>query len=103
MVYTWLRRDATSPWNTALELIQAGMARRGLLEATQEKKLKVFTVTRYSLPERTLRLARGQSVGAVKAMLDNFERTRPEAWKELEAEIKKAITARTESGSTDLD
>lgn len=103
MIYTWLCRDATSPWNTAIELVQAGMARRGLLEAVQEKKLKVFTVTRYSLPERTLRLAKGQSVGAVKTLLDDCERTRPEVWKELEAGIKKAITARTESGSTDFD
>jgi hypothetical protein len=103
MIYTWLRQDAVSPWNTALELVQAGMARRGLLEAVQEKKLKVFTVTRYSLPERTLRLAKGQSVGAVKALLDDCERTRPAVWKELEAGIKKAITARTESGSADLD
>jgi hypothetical protein len=103
MVHTWLRQDAMSPWNTALELVQAGMARRGLLEAVQEKKLKVFTVTRYNLPERTIRLAKGQSVGAVKALLENCERTRPEVWKELEAGIKKAITARTESGSTDLD
>lgn len=103
MVHTWLRQDTTSPWNTALELVQAGMARRGLLEATQEKKLKVFTVTRYTLPERTIRLAKGQSVGAVKALLENCERTRPEVWKELEAGIKKAITARTESGGTDFD
>ena len=103
MLYTWLRQDVMSPWNTALELVKAGMAERGLLEATEEKKLKLFKVTRYSLPEQTARLVKGQSVEPVKALLDTCERTRPEVWKELEAGIKKAIAARTESSNTDLD
>lgn len=103
MLYTWLRQDAMSPWNTALELVKAGMALRGLLDATEEKKLKLFKVTRYSLPEQTARLVKGQSVGPVKALLGNCERARPDVWKELESAIKKAIAARTESSNTDLD
>ena len=103
MVYTWLREDASSPWNTAMELLKAGMARRGMLDATEEKKLKIFTVTRYTLPERTARLVKVQSVGPVKATLDNCARTRPEVWKMLESGIKKAISARTESSDTDFD
>ena len=103
MLYTWLRQDAMSPWNTALELLKAGMAKRGLLDATEEKKLKLFKVTRYSLPEQTASLVKGQSVGPVKALLETCQRTRPEVWKELEAGIKKAIAARTESSNTDLD
>jgi hypothetical protein len=103
MLYTWLRQDAMSPWNTALELVKAGMAQRSLLDATEEKKLKLFKVTRYSLPERTTRLAKGQSVEPVKALLENSKRTRPEVWKELELGIKKAIAARTESSDTDFD
>ena len=103
MFYTWLREDAISPWNTAMELMKAGMAKRGMLDATEEKKLKIFTVTHYTFPERTARLVKGQSVGPVKALLDNCERTRPEVWKMLEAGIKKAITARTESSDTDFN
>ena len=103
VLYTWLRQDAMSPWNTALELVKAGMAKRGLLDATEEKKLKLFKVTRYSLPEQTARLVKGQSVGPVKALLETCQRTRPEVWRELESGIKKAIAARTESSNTDLD
>ena len=103
IVHTWLRQDAITPWNTAMELIKAGMAERGILDATEEKKLKVFTVTRYTLPERTARLAKGQSAGTVKVLLDNCERTRSEVWKMLESGIKKAITARTESSDTDIN
>lgn len=103
MVYTWLGQDATAPWNTALELLKAGMAKRGMLDASEQKKLKIFTVTQYSLPERTARLAKGQSVEKVKAMLENCERSRPEIWKMLESNIKKAISARTESSDIDFD
>jgi hypothetical protein len=101
--YSWLREDTSSPWNTAIELLKAGMAMRGMLDATEEKKLKLFTITRYTFPERTARLVKGQSVGPVKALLDNCERTRPEVWKILESSIKKAITARTESSDSDFD
>jgi len=103
MVYAWLREDASSPWNTAMELVKAGMAKRGMLDATEEKKLKIFTVTRYALPERTAKLVKGQSVGPVKALLDNCARARPEVWKTLESGIKKAISARTESSDSDFD
>lgn len=103
MFYTWLREDASSPWNTAMELLKAGMAKRGMLDATEEKKLKIFTVTRYAFPERTARLVKGQAVGPVKALLDNCARTQPEVWKLLESGIKKAISARTESSDTDFD
>jgi len=101
--YTWLREDAIAPWNTAMELLKAGMAKRGMLDATEEKKLKIFTVTHYTFPERTSRLVKGQSVGPVKALLENCERTRPEVWKMLESGIKKAITARTESSDNNFD
>jgi len=79
------------------------MAQRGLLDAVEEKKLKLFTVTRFSLPERTTRLAKGQSAGPVRALLENCQRARPEVWKELEAGIKKAVAARTESSNIDID
>jgi len=101
MIYAWLRQDSTSPWNTAMERIKAGMAERGILDATKEKKLKIFSITRYTLPEQTARLLKGQSPEPVKAMLENCERTHPEVWKLIESGIKKAISARTES--TDVD
>lgn len=103
LFYTWLREDTSSPWNTAFELVKAGMAKRGMLDATEEKSLKIFTVTRYSLPERTARLVKGQSVEPVKVLLDNFARTRPEEWKLIESGIKKAISSRTESSDVDFD
>jgi hypothetical protein len=103
LVYAWLREDSSSPWNSALNLLKAGMSRRGLLAAREEKKLKIFTVTHYSIAEGTERLLRGQSFSPVKSMLDNCAQSRPEIWKLLESGIKKAINARTESDDTDMD
>jgi hypothetical protein len=79
------------------------MARRGMLDAVEGKKLKFFTVTHYALPEQTHRLVKGQPVGPVKAVLESCQRTRSEVWKELQAGIKKAIAARTETSNTDFD
>ena len=103
LVYAWLGEDTTSPWNHALGLLKEGMAKRGLLEAREEKKLKIFTVTHYFLPDETRRLLSGQSVGSVKQMLDGCAQSRPEIWKLLESGIKKAISARTESSDNDSD
>jgi hypothetical protein len=103
IIYTWLRSDTFSPWGTALDYVKAGMEKRGMLEAEGVRRLKIFTETVYTLPERTARLIRGQSVEPVKAMLENCARTRPEVWKLLDSSIKKAISDRTESSDTDVD
>jgi len=103
IIYTWLRKDTFSAWSTAMDLVKAGMGKRGLLEAQDVKKLKIFTETVYTLPERIVRLIKGQSVEPVKALLENCARTRPEVWKLLDSSIKKAISDRTESSDTDVD
>jgi hypothetical protein len=103
LVYAWLREDTSSPWNNAMGLLKAGMARRGLLDTREEKKLKIFTVTHYSVAEETRRLLRGQSFAPVKRMLESCAKSHPEKWKLLESGIKKAISARTESQDNDAD
>jgi hypothetical protein len=103
IIFAWLREDASSPWNTAFDLLKEGMAKRGLLDARQEKKLKIFTVTHYSLAEETPRLLKGQSFSPVKVALESCAQSRPEIWKLLGGGIKKAISARTESQDSDTD
>lgn len=103
LVYAWLREDTSSPWNNAMGLLKGGMTRRGVLDTREEKKLKIFTVTHYSLAEETPRLVRGQSFAPVKRLLESCAQSRPEVWKLLESGIKKAISARTESQDSDTD
>jgi hypothetical protein len=103
ILYAWLREDSGSPWQSAIELVKAGMARRGLLEAYEEKSLKIFTVTRYALPEGTKALAAGQSIHPVQQLLSNCENYRKDIWDLLIKQIKKAIKDRTEQDDVDFD
>jgi hypothetical protein len=103
LIYAWLREDSGSPWATAIELVKSGLAYRGLLDKHEEKKLKILTVTSYSLPESTADLAAQYSTDSIQQMIDNCERYRKEVWKLLEKQIKSAIKARTEQDDMDMD
>jgi hypothetical protein len=103
VIYTWLREDSGSPWQSTIELVKSGLAQRGLLEAYEEKRLKVFTVTQYALPDSTKSLAATLSVHPIQQLLSNCESYRKELWDLLVKQIKKAIKDRTEQSSVDYD
>ena len=96
LIYSWLRQDSSSPWQSTIEMIKSGLAERGLLDTSEETKLKVFTVTNYSLPQDTALLAAEQPVESVKQLLANCENGRREIWDLLVNQFKSAIKARTE-------
>jgi hypothetical protein len=98
MVYEWLAQDSASPWQEVIERVKAGLADRGFLERFEEKRLKIFTVTRYELPTATAALAAGQSTEPIRELLDGFE---PALWKLLVSELKAAIRRRTEQSDAD--
>ena len=83
LVYAWLRRDVTAPWPEAAEFIQAGLGERQLLDVIQEKKLKIFTTTRYELPESTRALAASLPAGPIQQMLSDCRVNRPEVSESL--------------------
>ena len=96
LIYSWLRQDSSSPWQSTIEMIKSGLAERGLLDTSEETKLKVFTVTNYSLPQDTASLAAEQPIEPVKQLLVNCENDRREIWDLLVKQLKSAIKARTE-------
>jgi hypothetical protein len=101
LVYRWLAQDSVNPWQAAIERIKAGLAERGLLDRFDEKRLKIFTVTRYELPPATGSLAAAQPLEPVRRLLDGCAKDRPAIWKLLTKEIKAAISARTEETDSD--
>lgn len=103
LIYIWLRQDTRDPWKTVLEILQSVMADRGLLNRHQEKKLKIFTTTHYSLAGETASLADKAMIGPIQQIISTCERERPEIWNLLTKHIKKAISARTEQDDTDFD
>lgn len=103
LVYAWLRQDSASPWQSSIEMVQAGLAERGLLEATESTKLKVFTTTSYSLPESTTALASQSPIEPVQNLLSTTEKNNKDFWELLIKEIKRAIKQRTEQDDVDFD
>lgn len=103
LIYIWLRQDSSSPWQSAIEMVQAGLAERGLLETSERTKLKVFTTVNYSLPMTTVALAEQYSIEPVREMLTNCEKNQKEIWELLKKENKKAIKQRTEQDDMDMD
>ncbi len=103
LIYIWLRKDSSSPWQATIEMIQSGLAQRDLLEKHEETKLKVFTTASYSLPESTASLAKQFPIKPVKDLLTNIEENHKETWELLKKEIKRAIKQRTEQDDMDFD
>lgn len=103
LIYSWLRQDSASPWQSSIEMVQAGLAERGLLDSTESTKLKVFTTTNYSLPESTAALASQSPIEPVQNLLSNTENNNKDFWDLLIKEIKSAIKQRTEQDDVDFD
>lgn len=103
LIYAWLREDSGIPWQTTIEMVKSGLAERGLLDKHEEKKLKILSVTNYTLPEDTASLAKEQPIGPVKQLLENCESYRQDIWELLVKEIKNAIKDRTEQDDVDFD
>jgi len=102
IVYTWLGNDSSSPWNSVIHEVKEGLSKRGLLERTEEKKLKVFTSVKHELPADTLTLVEPARVDAVKQLLTNCQDSRNEIWDLLVKQLKKAISDRTEQSDSDF-
>lgn len=103
ILYTWLGQDFNGPFEEVLTRVKKGMVTRGLLEAHQEKTLKIFTRTVFTLPATTLQLAQNQSIAPIQRLFEDCQNQRPELWKRLNEQIKKAIVARQEKSDTDTD
>lgn len=101
LVYAWLRMDVASPWARAAELIQAGMGERQLVDVITEKKLKIFTSTRYELPESTRSLAAAAPVHTVQQLFADCQTNRPEVWELLVKQIKQGVDKRKEVDTSD--
>lgn len=103
LIYIWLRQDSSSPWQSTIEMVKSGLAERGLLDAAEQTRLKVFTVVNYSLPESTAALASQIPIDPVRELLNNCENNRKDIWELLKKENKRAIKQRTEQDDMDMD
>lgn len=103
VIAAWLKQDSANPWQSAIELVKAGLASRYLLDAVEEKRLKVFSTTRYELPDSTATLIARQPTEPVQQLLRSCQDNQPEKWNLLQNEIRSAIKARTEQDDSGMD
>lgn len=103
LVWASLGKDDDHPWNKMVDSISPHLANRGLLESTEEKKLKIFTVTHYQMLDETRKLAQEGPVTELQALLSACEADRPDVWKQLKKEISQGINARDSSDDDDFD
>jgi hypothetical protein len=103
ILYAWMAADRMSPFDEVIDRIRYGLGKRGLLEMREEKKLKVFTVHSYVLPDATRALVQSIPLAPVQQLLVQCEQARPQVWKALLEQIKKAISARREQSDTSFD
>jgi hypothetical protein len=100
LLYAWLERDTVNPWESAIRLVMERMAARGLLETEKMKKLKVFTVIQYNLPQSTASQAAQKPTDPITSILASFSESNTEAWKSLEKQIEKGFKSRVEQQDT---
>lgn len=99
VIYDWLGEDSSAPWSDVLTNVQRGLAGRGLLEMTQEKKMKIFTTTRFELPHSTATLAQQYPPSPAQQLLSQAQQSRKDIWDKLSGQIRQAISNRTERDS----
>ncbi len=101
VIYAWMGADSSSPWSEVVKMVQWGLAKRGLLEVIEEKKLKIFTVSHFEIPLATVQLANSLRPDGIQAMFLRCQQTRPELWKMLNKHIKGSVDSRKEQSSSD--
>jgi len=96
IVYEWMGEDSGTPWQTVVEKLESAMAARGLLEAHEEKKMKIFSVTRYTLPETTAALRSDAALRETRALIEGCRTGRADVFELLGRQVNEAIRARTD-------
>ncbi len=95
LVYTLLQHDTANPWQSLIEMVEAGLARRGLLQAAAVGK-KV----QYTLPPSTAEMASSQSIAPLQQWLADTERSRPELFKLLASQVESGLKRRLEQSTS---
>ncbi len=103
VLYSLLGQDSASPCQEAVDMVKAGLAARELLRKVEERKLKIFVLSHYELPESTSAMLLGQPVEPVQQLLAECKGSHPQIWKLLMAGINKAIKMRTEQAEAEDD
>jgi hypothetical protein len=92
--------DETDPWRYVIELVEDGLAARGLLERHRERWLRLPTGRfEYGVTDELERAASDASPEEVERRFSVAETARPELWELLRWELERAVAARLDTSS----
>lgn len=94
VVHAWLEADTPNPWHQAAALMQHGLADRGLLEVTEVIQFGFVRTQAHRLAAGTASLAAEGPLGAVRELLEDCARRRPEIWAQLAEQIDGGLRRR---------
>jgi hypothetical protein len=95
LVHALLEHDVDNPWQILIDRVKAGLAQRGLLQvAPAGKKVQ------YTLPQSTADLAAHQPLAPLQQGLADTERSRPDLFKLLTAQIESGLKRRVEQSTS---
>ena len=100
IVFAVLKEDQVDPHSSAIDTVRSSLAQRGLVTRTEEKKLKIFKVSHYSLPNETSELALS-TADSVLQMLEGFRREHQREWALLLEQIDAGIQLRRKQDDSD--
>ncbi len=100
VVSFFIKEDDADPFAKAMDLVKDQLAQRGLAQKWVEKKLKIFSVSKYALPPETAALASAQ-VEAIRSWMIQWQQAQPELWQLLTADIEAGIRSRQSRSDTD--
>ena len=102
IMYARFEEDDNDPYATAINMIRGGLANRGLLQKTAEKKLKILTVYNFSLPAETANLAAAR-LAEVQGLLAGYRSQHADDWSQLLAQVDHGIKRRQKQTEQSFD
>jgi hypothetical protein len=94
LVFRLLREDAAESHRWAIDLVQGGLAARGIVEVEEVRHKGFVTQSHFRLAESTAKLVGLQPLEAINDLLRNAASARPEVYILLEEQIKEGLKKR---------
>lgn len=98
VVHAWLAADSANPWHQAAELVQRGLAQRGVLDSVEVVQFGFVKTQAYRLTAGGAALAAQGPVAEVQAWLEHCRQERPEVWARLAEQIDAGLRQRLKAG-----
>ncbi len=100
LVHTLLQHDTDNPWQSLIERVKDGLARRGLLQAQDKARPMAAKKVQYILLPATAELASRQPTAPLERWLADGEHQRSQIFKLLAGQIESGLKRRVSQSTS---